>query len=111
MAQLDVHERRGQGVTEGIVAPQLRDGQIAAHDLVRLEDDENFWPPYPLAPVVRQEVLEEHPAVADALDQLAPLLDNETMSELNWQVSGQELEADTVARQFLEEHDLIDAAK
>lgn len=83
------------------------DGQIAALGLTVLEDDKDFWPPYPVAPVVRAETLEEHPEIADILNQLAPLLDQETMQTLNWQVAGQGEEADTVARTFLEEQGLI----
>lgn len=83
------------------------DGQIAAQNLKLIEDDKNFWPPYPVAPVVRQDTLEENADIADTLNQLAPLLDNDTMQNLNWQVDGEGGEADTVARQFLEENGLI----
>ncbi len=83
------------------------DGQIAGFGLKVLEDDMGFWPPYPAAPVVRDEVLEENPEVADVLNQLAPLLDGQTMSDLNWQVDGEGREADEVAREFLLENGLI----
>jgi osmoprotectant transport system substrate-binding protein len=83
------------------------DGQISAYNLVVLEDDKNFWPPYPVAPVVRQDTLEENPGIADALNKLAPLLDGETMSALNWEVAGNSREADEVAREFLVENGLI----
>lgn len=84
------------------------DGQIAAYDLVVLEDDKGFWPPYPVAPVIRQEVLDEHPDVATTLDKLAPLLDGPTMARLNWEVDGNVREADEVAREFLVTNGLID---
>ena len=83
------------------------DGQIAAMDLLVLEDDRHFWPPYPVAPVIRQDVLEENPEIADALNKLAPLLDGATMSALNWEVAGNSREADEVAREFLVENGLI----
>lgn len=83
------------------------DGQIAAQNLKVIEDDKNFWPPYPVAPVVRQDTLEANPDVREALNKLAPLLDNSTMQNLNWQVDGQGSEADTVAREFLQENGLI----
>ncbi|MDX1600305.1 MAG: glycine betaine ABC transporter substrate-binding protein [Anaerolineales bacterium] len=85
------------------------DGQIAGFNLRVLEDNQNFWPPYPAAPVIRDEVLEEHPEVADILNQLSPLLDGQTMSDLNWQVDGEGREADTVAREFLTEQGLLDS--
>lgn len=84
------------------------DGQIAAYDLVVLEDDENFWPPYPAAPVVRQDVLEENPEIAEPLNELSALLDGETMRQLNWEVAGNAREPDTVAREFLVENGLIE---
>lgn len=83
------------------------DGQIAAYDLVVLEDDKNFWPPYPVAPVISQEVLDANPEIATALNKLAPLLDGKTMSVLNWEVAGNAREADEVAREFLVENGLI----
>lgn len=83
------------------------DGQIAAYNLVVLDDDQNFWPPYPAAPVFRQDFVQENPEVVEILNQLAPLLDGETMSALNWEVAGNGREADEVAREFLIENGLI----
>ena len=84
------------------------DGQIAAYDLVVLEDDQNFWPPYPAAPVVRQDVLDENPAIADALNPLSERLDGDTMQQLNWEVAGNGREPDEVAREFLVEQGLLE---
>ncbi|HYN88237.1 MAG TPA: glycine betaine ABC transporter substrate-binding protein [Ardenticatenaceae bacterium] len=85
------------------------DGQIGGYDLVRLEDDKNFYPPYPVAPVVRMDTLEANPGVADALNALAPLLTDQVMADLNWMVDGPEkMEPDDVARQFLVEQGLIE---
>jgi osmoprotectant transport system substrate-binding protein len=83
------------------------DGQIAAYDLVVLEDDLRFWPPYPVAPIVRKEVLDANPEIADVLNQLAPLLDQETMTQLNWEVDGNGREPDEVAHEFLVQNGLI----
>ncbi|HHP7245660.1 MAG TPA: glycine betaine ABC transporter substrate-binding protein [Elainellaceae cyanobacterium] len=84
------------------------DGQIAAYDLLVLEDDKNFWPPYPAAPIVRQEILDEYPEIADALNQLSAMLDADTIQSLNWEVAGNSREPDEVAREFLEQSGLID---
>jgi osmoprotectant transport system substrate-binding protein len=83
------------------------DGQISAYNLVVLEDDKGFWPPYPVGPVIRQEVVDEHPDILTTLNKLAPLLDGETMSGLNWEVAGNGREADEVAREFLVDNGLI----
>ncbi|MBA2521458.1 MAG: quaternary ammonium transporter [Chloroflexia bacterium] len=84
------------------------DGQVAGFDLVLLEDDLSLWPPYHVAPVVRQDVLDAYPELADALNEIAPLLTDEVMAELNWRVDGDagEEPAD-VARSFLEENGLL----
>lgn len=84
------------------------DGQIAAYDLVVLEDDKGFWPPYPAAPVIRQDVLDEHPEIADVLNELSARLDGETMRQLNWEVAGNGREPDEVAREFLVAQGLLE---
>ena len=83
------------------------DGQIAALDLVVLEDDQKFWPPYPIAPFVRQETLDANPEIADLLNSVTALLDDQTMSTLNWEVAGNSREPDEVARDFLESQGLL----
>jgi osmoprotectant transport system substrate-binding protein len=84
------------------------DGQVAGLDLVLLEDDKGLWPPYHVAPVVRNDTLTANPGIADALNPIAPLLTDQVMSALNWQVDGPEkLEPADVARAFLEEQGLL----
>ncbi len=73
-----------------------------------LEDDKSLWPPYQVAPVIRQDVLEKYPEIATILDPLAPLLDDTTMANLNWEVDGPDKkEPEEVAHEFLHEHGLI----
>jgi osmoprotectant transport system substrate-binding protein len=84
------------------------DGQVAGYDLVLLEDDKGLWPPYHVAPVVRNAALTANPGIADALNPVALLLTDEVMSAMNWQVDGPDaLEPNEVARMFLEEQGLI----
>jgi len=84
------------------------DGQVAGLDLVLLEDDRGLWPPYHVAPVVRQDALDAYPELAETLNAVAPLLTDEVMSALNWQVDGPEkLEPEEVAQAFLEENGLL----
>ena len=84
------------------------DGQVAGYDLVLLEDDQGLWPPYHVAPVVRQEVLDAYPDLAPALNEIAPLLTDQVMSELNWRVDGDAKEEPAeVAQSFLEENGLL----
>jgi osmoprotectant transport system substrate-binding protein len=84
------------------------DGQIAGYDLVVLEDDLGLWPPYNLAPVVQQSVLETYPEITDLLNGVTTLLTDEVLSGLNWRVDGDEkAEPADVAQAFLEENGLL----
>ena len=86
-----------------IISAFATDGRIPALDLVILEDDQSFFPPYFAAPVVRQEILDQDPAVADVLNQLAGQIDDQTMADLNLQVDEGGMEPAEVARQFLDQ--------
>ena len=83
------------------------DGQITAFDLFVLEDDKSFWPPYAITPFIRQETLDANPEIAEILNSVTSLLDDETMSGLNWEVAGNSREPDEVAREFLESQGLL----
>jgi len=83
------------------------DGEIAAFDLVLLQDDKGLFPPYQVAPVVRQEALAANPGIREALNRAAPLLTDTVMQQLNYEVSGKNREPADVAREFLIEQGLI----
>ncbi|MBN1487108.1 MAG: quaternary ammonium transporter, partial [Anaerolineae bacterium] len=46
------------------------DGEISAFDLLVLEDDKGLFPPYQVAPVVRQPILDANPEIRDLLNAL-----------------------------------------
>lgn len=84
------------------------DGQIAGLNLVALEDDKQFWPPYHAAPLVRAEIVNNYPDIAELLNKINALLSDEVMAELNWRVDGDNKEeASKVANDFLKEHGFI----
>lgn len=83
------------------------DGEIFADGLRVLIDDKGFYPPYQVAPVVRQAVLDANPEIADILNKVTPLLDDTTMQELNYKVTGEGIEPADVAHDFLLENGLI----
>ncbi len=83
------------------------DGQIAADNLVLLQDDKGMFPPYQIAPVVRQAVLDANPRVAELLNALAPKLTDAVMQRLNYEVDGKQREPADVAREFLLAEGLI----
>jgi glycine betaine/choline ABC-type transport system substrate-binding protein len=83
------------------------DGRISAFDLVMLEDDKQFFPPYYAAPVVRANTLEKHPELEDILNKLAGKIDNKTMAQLNYEVDEKGRQAAEVAAKFLQESGLM----
>ena len=84
------------------------DGQIAGYDLIVLEDDLNLWPPYNVAPVVRQAILDAWPDIADRFNAVTTSLTNEVLSGLNWRVDGDEkAEPSDVANAYLTENGFI----
>jgi osmoprotectant transport system substrate-binding protein len=83
------------------------DGRVKGFDLVLLEDDLNFFPPYNAVPVVRKAVLDKHPELAGLLNALAARLDNESMTDMNYKVDIGQQPVDKVAEDFLRSHGLI----
>ena len=87
---------------EADVAPAYTtEGRLAEKDkFVLLEDDKQAWPPYNLAPVVRDDVLEENPDIAEILGKVNAALDTETITALNAQVDVGKEEVEDVAADF-----------
>jgi len=83
------------------------DGRIKGFDLKLLEDDKNFFPAYKATPVVRQEVLEKNPQLAEQLNALAARIDTEKMTELNKRVDIDQEPIGQVAADFLQQQGLI----
>ncbi|HEX7394762.1 MAG TPA: glycine betaine ABC transporter substrate-binding protein [Anaerolineaceae bacterium] len=84
------------------------DGAIKGNNLVLLKDDKIFYPVYNVAPVVRQDTLLKYPKIADVLNKLAPMLTDDVMSGLNWQVDGPDKkEPAAVAKAFLQQNGLL----
>lgn len=97
-------------VAEGevdVIQGYSTDGRIQSLDLVLLEDDLGFFPPYYAAPVVRQQLLEESPEVESILNQLGGQIDDSTVTAINARVDVDGLEPIDAAREFLEEKGLI----
>jgi len=90
-----------------VISVFTTDGRIKANDLVTLADDQMFFPPYYLTPVVRSDVLAAHPAVAEALNALAGKIDEATMISINSSIDQDKRSAEEVAEEFLRTAGLI----
>jgi glycine betaine/choline ABC-type transport system substrate-binding protein len=89
-----------------LIAGNTTDGLIPALDLVVLEDDRHYFPPYEAVPVVREELLAKHPEIGQALQDLAGKISDDEMRQLNYAVDGQHRDAKQVVAEFLEKKGL-----
>jgi osmoprotectant transport system substrate-binding protein len=82
-------------------AGNATDGLIPALDLVVLEDDRHYFPPYEAVPVIREQIVQQHPEVEQALAQLGGKISDADMQRMNYAVDGQHRDAGDVVREFL----------
>lgn len=83
------------------------DGRIPAFNFVVLKDDKSFAAPYNLTPVVRKEVLDKNPKLAEPLNALSAKLNDENMARLNASVDVDKKSVEEVAEGFLKANGLI----
>ena len=80
--------------TEGMLADTEK--------FVLLEDDKHLWPPYNLAPIVRDDTLAANPEIADILNKVDETLNTETITALNAKVDIDKEEVEDVAAEYWE---------
>jgi osmoprotectant transport system substrate-binding protein len=85
-----------------LIAGNSTDGLIAARDLVILEDDKHYFPPYEAVPVVRDDALKRYPEVRTAISELAGKISDKEMRNMNYEVVGDGRDIEDVAREFLQ---------
>lgn len=83
------------------------DGYMIEYKLKALKDDKKLFPPYNGAPLVRNETLEKHPELKEALNSLAGMITEEEMMEMNYRVDYKDEDAAAIAKEFLEEKGLL----
>lgn len=84
------------------------DATIKSYDLVVLEDDEQFFPPYRIAVTINQEVFEEYPEIEEITARLAENLDSDIMRDLNYQVDIEGQSVSVVAYDWLVENGFVE---
>ena len=77
------------------------DGLIPALDLFALADDRHYFPPYEAVPVIRGQLLKEHPEVSHLLSALGNTISDSEMQRMNYEVDGQHRDTQEVVRDFL----------
>jgi glycine betaine/choline ABC-type transport system substrate-binding protein len=83
------------------------DGLIPALDLVALEDDRHYFPPYEAVPIIRQQTLQLHPEVARVLADLGGKISDEEMQKMNYAVDAKHRDSQDVVREFLKSKSLV----
>ena len=89
-----------------ITAGNSTDGLIVAFDFYALEDDRRYFPPYEAVAVMREEMLQKHPEVKQALDDLSGKITDDDMRQLNYAIDGQHRSVADVVREFREKKNL-----
>ncbi|MCL2628888.1 MAG: glycine/betaine ABC transporter substrate-binding protein [Oscillospiraceae bacterium] len=103
-------EARYQAIVDDIVQVTeafSTDGLLMAHDLVVLEDDKHFFPPYEGVVVIRGEIAEKHPELVDVLSKISGVFTDYIMRNLNYRVDVQGEDPREVARSFLKDNGFI----
>ncbi len=83
------------------------DPRIKTNNLVILQDDRKVFPPYDAAPVMLEETLARFPDIRETMERLIPLVTNETMLDLMYQVDILQKDITKTARDFLLRHGLL----
>jgi osmoprotectant transport system substrate-binding protein len=98
-----------EGGNVDVIVAFTTDGQLSDEQFLVLQDDKQFYPPYQVAPIVRQEVLDQNPQIAELLNGVtAKLTEDTTMAGLNFAVEGPDgREVVDVAREFLQGQGLV----
>lgn len=87
---------------EADVAPAYTtEGQLVnTNDFTLLEDDKHVWPPYNLAPVVRDNVLSANADIVEILNKVSAKLNTKIVTALNAKVDVEKQEYEKVAKDF-----------
>lgn len=91
-----------------IVLGYSTDGRIGSYDLVMLNDDRQFFPPYDASAVVDDYLFDDVPHLKEAMEKLAGTIDTEKMQQLNYQADNDLIEPSVVAQRFLEENNYFE---
>jgi osmoprotectant transport system permease protein len=84
-----------------LIAGNSTEGRIAALDLVQLEDDRHYFPPYEAVYFAREETLTRLPQLKEVLAKLTGAISTEEMRHLNYEVDGNKKGQAEVVRTWL----------
>jgi len=85
-----------------LIAGDATAGLIKSLDLVQLEDNRHYFPPYDAVPVARASTLLRYPQVREALEGLAGRISPAEMRSMNYAADALRENPADVARRFLD---------
>jgi osmoprotectant transport system permease protein len=86
-----------------LIAGNSTEGRIGALDLVQLEDDRHYFPPYEAVYLVRQDSLARVTGLRDILNRLNNAISSEEMRRLNYEVDGKKRNRAEVVREWIQQ--------
>jgi osmoprotectant transport system substrate-binding protein len=84
-----------------LIAGDATAGLIQGLDLVQLEDNRHYFPPYDAAPVARAETLLRYPQMRIALERLGGRISAADMRTMNYAADVEHRDVADIVRQFL----------
>jgi osmoprotectant transport system permease protein len=84
-----------------LIAGDATSGLIQAYDLVMLQDNRRYFPPYDAVPVARRETFLRYPKAREALERLGGRITIADMRRMNHAVDAEGQDPAAVARDFL----------
>jgi len=90
-----------------LIAGNSTDGRIAALDLVQLEDDRHYFPPYEGVFIIRKDTLAHTGALAEIMQKLDGAISTDEMRKLNYEVDGVKRDKKNVVHDWLVQRKLV----
>lgn len=84
-----------------VIAGNSTEGRIAALDLMQLEDDRRYFPPYQAVYLVRRDSLTRVPALREVLAKLTNAISTDEMRKLNYEVDANKRNQSEVVREWI----------
>ncbi len=88
------------------IAANSTDGLIPALNLVILEDDKKYFPPYQAVPIFNQEILQKYPQLTNTINQLGGKISTTAIQKMNYQVDNQSQPVGKVVSEWLKSQQL-----
>jgi osmoprotectant transport system permease protein len=84
-----------------LIAGNSTEGRIAQLDLVQLEDDRHYFPPYQAVYLMRRDAFARSPQLQGAIGRLTFAISTEEMRQLNYEIDGNKRDLKEVVRTWL----------